>query len=80
MSHVLLAIILYIYIISNLYMSAMLTRLKQGAEFELLSAEKMNPSDIHYRVNAVYSDRTTANRWALNAVYSDATCLSNHCE
>jgi len=45
------------------------TRLKQRAVTELLSAENVIPTEIHRRLQAVYSEntvyKTTANRWAI---------------
>lgn len=44
-------------------------RLKQRAVIEFLTAENVNPTNIHRRLQAVYGqetvDRTTVNRWAL---------------
>lgn len=47
----------------------MSTRLKQRAVIEFLTAEGVNPTDIHRRLQAVYGDgtidRSTVNRWAI---------------
>ena len=47
---------------------AMSTRLKQRGVIEFLTAEKVNASDIHRRLKAVYGDETvdlTVSRWAI---------------
>jgi len=47
----------------------MLTRLKQRAVTEFLSAEYVTPAEIHRRLQAVHGEntvnRTTVNRWAI---------------
>ena len=47
----------------------MSTRLKQRAVIEFLTAEGVNPTDIHRRLQAVYGDgaidQSTVNRWAI---------------
>jgi hypothetical protein len=47
----------------------MLTRLKQHAVTEFLSAENVMPAEIHHRLQAVYGkntvNKTTVNRWAI---------------
>src|SRR5688572_27149477 len=47
----------------------MSTRLKQRAVIEFLTAEGVNPTDIHRRLRAVYGDGTidlsTVNRWVI---------------
>ena len=46
-----------------------LSRLKQRAVTEFLSAENVTPAEIHRRLQAVYGEntvnRTTVNRWAI---------------
>ena len=47
----------------------MSTRLKQRAVIEFLTAEGVNPTDIHRRLEVVYGDetvdRSTVNRWVI---------------
>ena len=43
-----------------------MSRLKQRAVTEFLSAENVTPAEIHRRLQAVYGvNRTTVNRWAI---------------
>ena len=54
----------------------MLTHLKQRAMIEFLRPEKVNASDIHHRLKAIYGDKTvdgsTVSRWAIQFCASEA--------
>jgi len=59
----------------------MSTRLKQRAVTEFLSAENVNPAEIHRRLQAVYGEnivnRTTVNRWAIKFRECEAVKIQN---